>query len=112
MNIGQVIKVEYPFYVGEYFADLTWVPGCRDLPIYPDDSERVADGMGEMHLEIIDIHKPGKYPERVFYLRRWVDPGGEIFGKTRLRITTTSAFKRITSGYYYKYRILNANERG
>src|SRR5690348_9080752 len=63
----------------DYF--LTWRPGLRGELIYPDDGEEVADGMGHQVLTVVSIHRPGKFPPRVFYTRRWRDPQGREFGK-------------------------------
>lgn len=84
----------------------SWRPGTRGEAVYPDDCEEVADGEGEMILTVIDVFKPGKYPERVFYTRKWKDPDGKIFGKNLLKITVVSAFKRRISGYFYDYRLV------
>ena len=111
---GQRIRVEFPFYMGAHerrdacgdiYSDELWIPGCRNEPLPPDDSEFVADAMGVMILGIIDIHKPGKYPERVFYTRRWIDPEGNEFGAGKLHITTTATFKKRARGYYSEYRV-------
>ena len=114
IEIGEIITVDFPFYLGEYvrhdidgsYPDETWIPGCKSIPIYPDDGELVADGMGKMFLSIVDIHKPGTYPERVFYTRKWLDPDDNEFGAGKLHITTTATFKRRASGYYHEYRVL------
>ncbi|MEJ1396373.1 MAG: hypothetical protein RPU52_02430 [Candidatus Sedimenticola sp. (ex Thyasira tokunagai)] len=114
LAIGESYEVVFPFIVeavhshmlGEYSADESWVPGCRDEEMPPGDwTEKVADGEGKMVLTIVDIHKPGKYPERVFYTRKWIDPDGDEFGAKKLHITTTPTFRRRATGYYHKYRI-------
>ena len=112
--IGREYEVKFPFVTDIYsgfdedgpFVKETWRPGCRSECVYPDDSELVADGEGVMILTIVDVHKPGKYPERVFYTRKWRDPDGKEFGVGNLNITTTQAFKRRASGYHYAYRVL------
>ena len=113
--VGQTITVKFPFYVeqivkheisGESYPEEAWVPGCKDEFVYPDDSELVANGVGEMILDVVDIHKPGTYPERVFYTRRWVDPDGNEFSSGRLQITTIPTFKKRAAGYYYPYRVI------
>jgi len=113
ISIDQVFEVDYPFYLGEYTRYYagevemgeTWVPGCKSEIIYPDDCGFVAEGMGKMLLTLVDIHKPGRFPERVFYTRKWIDPDGDTFGSSRLHITTTPTFKRRAAGYYHEYRI-------
>lgn len=111
---GQQFEVKFPFVLDTYTrwnggdpeTEETWKPGCRDEGCPPDDTELVADAEGEMILTVIDVHKPGHYPERVFYTRKWRDPDGKEFGATKLHITTTPTFKRRASGYYYPYRTL------
>lgn len=118
IKANEEIRVSFPFYRGihqkadeEGFFDVeVWIPGCRSEYVYPDDTELVADGIGEMVLKIVDVHKPGKYPERVFYTRRWADPDGKEFGVGKLHITTTTAFKRRAKGYYHNYRVAAGNE--
>lgn len=114
LEIGKNYEVKFPFVGIVYnvydhdglYQDEGWKPGCRSEPVHPDDFELVADGEGEMILTIVDIHKPGKYQERVFYARKWRDPDGKEFGSGRLHITTTTTFKRRAAGYYHAYRVL------
>jgi hypothetical protein len=115
MEIGEDFRIKFPFYLGthhgydaggDYYCDEVWIPGTKSQDVCPDDCELVADGEGEMILSIVDIHKPGRYPERVFYTRKWIDPDGDEFGATKLRIITTPTFKRRAAGYYHEYRVL------
>lgn len=114
LETGKQYEVKFPFVVDVYngydeggeFQEETWKPGCRPEECGPDDMELVADGEGEMILTIVDVHKPGKYPERVFYIRKWRDPDGKEFGAGKLHITTTPTFKRRAAGYYHAYRVL------
>lgn len=111
---GNIYTVTFPFVGDVYhgfdacgpFDTETWRPGCRSEHVYPDDCEFVADAEGQMTLTIISIHKPGKYPERIFYTRKFIDPEGKEFGATKLRMTTAIAFKRRAAGYYHPYRVL------
>lgn len=112
---GDVFDVRYPFYRdtkevidcdedGCSAHDVEcWVPGTWSEPEPPDNSIDVADGVGVMRLSVVSVHKPGKYPTRVFYVRTWIDPDGKEFGKRGLRVTTLSAFKRKAAGYGYEY---------
>ena len=116
MNViesGAEFEVDFPFYLGIHvrhdiegsWPDETWIPGCKSEFLPPDDTELVANGVGKMILSVVDIHKPGKYPERVFYTRRWIDPEGNEFGSSKLHITTTPTFKRRADSYYHEFRI-------
>lgn len=110
---GDEFRVKFPFYVDVYngqddsgpYQEEVWIPGCRSQMLPPDDCECVAQGEGEMVLTVVDTFKPGKYPERVFYTRKFIDPDGKEFGRGKLRMTTIPAFMRRCSGYYYEYRI-------
>lgn len=84
----------------------SWRPGVRYVNQSPyGDSAASADGVGWMILRVVSIHKPGKYPERVFYTRTWTDPTGQSFGKTKLRVTTTQAFRAMAKGFRYEYEV-------
>jgi hypothetical protein len=119
MKAGDVFRVKYPFVRAEYEehdADeyglsvttvKSWKPGVEFIACgyYGDDTEAVCDAEGEMVLTVIDVHKPGRFPARVFFTRSWVDPDGKAFGKGALRITTVPAFKRRTAGYMHEYTL-------
>lgn len=66
--------------------------------------------MGLMVLSEVSRHKPGKYLERVFYVRSWVTPEGHPFGKAKLRITTAANFARLCKGYRHKFALPDADE--
>ena len=83
----------------------SWRPGIEwDTDNY-GNSEACADALGEMLLTVVDIHKPGRFPSRVFYTRQWKDPKGRVFGKGGLRITTLEAFRRRATGYRHEVYI-------
>lgn len=108
--VGEVITFPYPF-VRETFhrtdmdedgisntEEPTWKPGTRS-DACGDDVENVADGMGSCVITVADVHKPGRYPTRVFFTRTWISPEGKPFGKKKLRITTAATFRVWASGY-------------
>lgn len=79
----------------------SWRPGV-DYELLPPDggsSEPVCDGWGRIILTLVVSFKPGHYPERVFYTRRWRSPDGKEFGKSRLHIATAEKFNRLAKGY-------------
>ncbi len=90
---------------------MSWRPGVRYelLPPY-GDSEAIADGNGAQVLTVVSVHKPGRFPARVFYTRRWIDPRGQSFGKGALRIKIVSAFRRLVRGYRDEYRLATGQE--
>lgn len=113
IEAGSVFAFPYPFVREEVelfdeegpVKHKTWCPGVRWANVYPDDSEAIADGVGEQIVCVVDVHKPGKYPTRVFYTREWKSPDGKTFGKRGLRIKTMDAFRRLVSGYRFAYRV-------
>jgi hypothetical protein len=125
MNAGEVINVRYPFVreerdipdndpEGSGFATVQcWRPGVEQagLPPHGEEVEAVCDGEGQMVLEVVDVHRPGNYPTRVFFTRSWIDPEGKPFGKGGLHIMTVQAFKRRAAGYMHEYRMRTAEEQ-
>lgn len=107
---NKIYTIEYPFcrdkanvWDEEGYGEIdTWRPGIRhvedDEGLWPE-----ADAMGEMILSVVSIHRPGKFPTRIFYTRKWRTPDGKIFGKKKLLITTQQAFSRLLNGYRHKY---------
>ena len=115
IEIGKTYSVSYPFFTEEVELPpddpeatqmqmvKSWRPGVE----WEQDDEyaahRVAEALGEMLLTVVDIHKPGRFPTRVFYTRQWKDPNGKVFGKAGLRITTLDAFRRRLRGYMHEF---------
>ncbi len=116
--VGETYRAWHPFTRGEYqdpfdFEDpasggtfqmpkphATWAPGFRFEPCgrHGEDTEEVWDGEGVQLRTIVSFHKPAHYPERVFYVRQFRDPGGKVFGKSALRIEVTFKFRRWLRG--------------
>ena len=121
----ETYTVEHPFVRAEYqFWEMdsegaasvkrpTWKPGVKAEDITGHgDVDYFCDGIGKQVLSVVSRHKPGKYPERVFYLRAWIDPDGKRFGKSALRIATKEKFDRICRGYRYEYALRNQKAIG
>ena len=111
---GEVIEFEYPFSRDTYtemdedgFAEApTWRPGVRHENVPPEgDTDTFADGLGKQIITIIGIYKPGKFPTRIFFTRKWMDPDGKTFGKNALRVYSIAAFQTLISGYRHQYRL-------
>ena len=120
IEAGQTHTVAgYPFvrYVANMISEdgcyqtESWRPGCNK-----DTDENagsyfpvvcyVADGTGSMVLDVVATFKPGRFPERVFYTRRWVDPDGREFGKpNKLRVTTAAHFRSLLKGYRHPFEV-------
>ena len=109
---GQTIEVpNYPFVrfvfhgfdIDGTFSDFGWRPGC-EKSVEEGLVGYAADGLGAMLLEVVQVVKlPGGFAPRVFYVRRWRDPDGKLFGKRRCRVTTTSAFAKLMKGYRHDF---------
>lgn len=113
IEVGRTYVVRYPFVRSEVELPLNdpeateivtvkgWRPGV-DFVQYGDDHDACADAFGEMLLTVVSLHKPGRFPVRVFYTRQWKDPDGKVFGKGALRIATQEKFRRISKGYRHE----------
>lgn len=120
-EIGSVFHVPYPFirdtWVEHYDGEdgpmtdeiPTWQPGVRaescDVGNDYSHVERwaEADAMGSQIITVVGVYRPGRFPTRVFFTRRWRDPDGKVFGKTKCRITTVSAFATLIQGYRHPF---------
>ncbi len=107
---GQVYSFDYPFVREELepWDDKTvlglWRPGVqREQDECGHMAPPYADGIGRQVINIISVHKPGKYLPRVFYLRSWIDPDGKEFGSTIVKVRTAQSLGKIIRGYGYKY---------
>ena len=115
----EMFGADYPFvrevvglWDGEgYSRTVSWKPGVRWVQTSIDDSDAVADGIGKIILIVVSVHKPGRFPARIFFERQWINPDGKPFGKGGCRVTTVAAFKRLTRGYRHPYRLATAEER-
>lgn len=112
---GQVIEVaNYPFvrdvFNGEdldgYFQDECWRPG---VVFDNEDAEwqqsAVADGVGAMILTVVSTHKPGNFPERVFFTRKWRDPDGKVYGRNKLFVRSEAVFTQLIRGYRHPFGV-------
>lgn len=116
---GQIFEFDYPFieeYVVVHGYDektdsvtqnkvSSWRPGTIIEGDCHGDSVAIAHGVGKQSIALVSIHRPGRFPTRVFYLRRWVTPDGKEFGKPKLLIKTASAFRTLVAGYRYPYEV-------
>ncbi len=114
IEIGKEYRVKFPFIASSYNTDWgdggaiedSWKPGTYFVETgYEEDA--VADGEGFILLTVVDRYKPGRYPERTFYIRKWQDPDGKVFGKDCLHMTTTGNFKRMLKGYRHPYSLVD-----
>jgi hypothetical protein len=110
---GDVFTVAYPFvrrayngidFEGAYEAQ-SWRPGIeyREVDAYDigdgPASAPFADGEGAAIFTVVDTHKPGRFPTRVFFTRKFRAPDGHTFGKPGLHIVTLEKFRRLVRGY-------------
>jgi hypothetical protein len=113
---GPHFVVRYPF-INDIYETVkddgpvkvhSWRPGVRFEPVGPEDNEAVADGEGNMILTVVASFKPGHFPERVFFTRRFVSPDGQEFGNHKLHIVTAEKFRRMVKGYQFSYLLAEA----
>lgn len=115
---GDEFRVKYPFVSCVYsgydergeFQEDSWRPGCKSVLMPDCDTAWFANAEGQMVITVVGVFKPGKFPERVFYTRKWIDPDGKEFGNGKLRIATTPTFKKRIMGYYHQYEISDSIE--
>jgi hypothetical protein len=100
---GAVYEVPYPFvkydyenYDGQKIP--SWKPGT-EMECSQYSEREVADSVGKQILVVVGVHKPGRYPARVFYTRKWIDPDGKEYGRKKLRVKTLGTFKQLIKGY-------------
>ena len=114
--MSAIHEVGYPFVrctvdvfdgEGGYTTIQSWKPGVemRGILPYGEGGEEYADDIGFMVLTEVSRHKPGKYPERIFYTRSWITPDGVPFGKPGLRVAVKSKFDRLRKGYAHPFRV-------
>lgn len=113
---GQECRAPYPFIrttydelpdaEGELTTQPTWKPGVEhELTAPYGDTLTYADAMGEVAFTVVAVFKPGKYPERVFYVRNWIDPDGKRFGRNNLRMATMQNFRVLIKGYRHDFEM-------
>lgn len=84
----------------------TWRPGVEHDNVEPYGSTiTYADRMGEVVFTVIGVFKPGSFPTRIFFVRKWVDPDGKVFGNNKLRITTQQNFRQLIKGYRHEFEM-------
>ena len=118
LKAGDIFEVPHPFVrvtVTLHDEDgptelKSWRPGVEFELVESDDGAAFAEGLGKQIVEVVSIHKPGRYPERIFYTRKWETPSGKLFGKPGLRVKTTRAFRRLIAGYRHGYYLNTETE--
>lgn len=98
---------------GALFTEIdSWRPGTRnEMRGHGEYHYTVteADGLGQMVLTVVSVHKPGRYPTRVFYTRKFITPDGKTFGKGTLHVCSLGKFRRISNAFQHEYE-LSANQ--
>lgn len=112
MSPGDSFTIPYPFWRSE---GPDWVTGAIEAQWMlgteyreynqHDDGHDYADSLGSSTFTVVSIHKPGTYPERVFYVQSFTDPDGHEFSSGRLRCRSRSYFKRLISSYLKPYKL-------
>lgn len=111
-SADRIFKVKFPFVTTswtEMTADgpephASWKPGTEFVEDGPEGEGNLhCHAEGWMVLTVIDTFKPGRFPERVFYTRQWIDPDMRVFGATKLHMATVEKFRRISRRYLHDY---------
>lgn len=104
---GEVIQFSYPFVREELdnAQPRNWKPGTRIIE-HGSHQTAEADAIGQQIVTVVSVHKPGKFPVRVFFTRKWRDPSGKVFGKNNLRILAQSAFSGLIRGFRHEFDLL------
>lgn len=112
LSEGMTFEIVYPFlrdtyhaYDGEGGYDVkTWKPGVEwEGGLYRDSAGCDAEGL--CRFTVVSVHKPGRYPTRVFYTRQFTNPDGKPFGKGRLHMVSVEKFRRLIRGYRDDYDV-------
>jgi hypothetical protein len=115
-SAGDCFTFSYPFIRGVFMEmseegtakSATWRPGVRFEDVGHGEycnTETYADGIGSQTVTVVACFRPGKFPERVFFTRKWRDPSGKVFGKGKLYITTKAAFTSLIRGYRHAFEL-------
>lgn len=109
-TVGAIFERWWPFHLikesrrapdGSPLTDGFWCAGWETESggDYGEDAIQTWNGEGAQVRTVISIHKPGPtFAPRIFYVRQWRNPEGEIIGKRRLFVETEGAFRRFLSG--------------
>lgn len=115
IKVGAMIEVAHPFVRSTYtdfdgerpYERATWRPGTRGENVGPEEVDMVADGIGTQIVTVVSVHRPGTFPPRVFFTRRWRDPDGREFGKNKCHVKSQQGFRSIIAGFRHEYRLLD-----
>jgi len=107
---GDVFEIDYPFSRTVYLdqeggESQTWNPKPYYIQTQYDEGVLMADANGKCVLTVVSVHRPGKFPTRVFYTRKFINPDGATFGKSKLIIKTVGVFRKYSAGYMEVYKI-------
>ena len=116
---GAEFRAPYPFIRTTYDAEPfnlesesqelpTWRPGVEHDQNNYGDTTTFADAVGKVVYTVIAVFKPGSFPTRIFFLRKWQDPDGKLFGKGKLHITTQQHFRVLIKGYRHDFEMSEA----
>lgn len=102
-------RVKFPFkrvtvYAGPDESDTAYVPGTRlEQGDEFGDGIYVADSTGFMVLTEVQRIEPPGFAPRVLYVREWISPDGDRFGRKTLRMMSARAFDKLRKGYRHPY---------
>lgn len=88
-----------------------WRPGAWESePRHNDDPMPACHGLGFVYFKVVSVHKPGRYPTRVFYTRRFVTPDDEALPESGCLCVTMEKFKRLRKDFYVPYVVVEPSK--
>jgi len=119
MEVGDKIKVEYPFRFveisphpfGSSVNDAFWLLGCHkhfedDGSGYTQDCYLTANGIGFVEYEILAIvDMPRRMQQRIIYKFDKIDPEGGIVKSSKTYTESITVFNGRLKGYKYEYEL-------
>jgi hypothetical protein len=103
---GQEFRVKAMFYIGDvgfmegedYIQKKDWIPGFVREALDNGGEYKWFNGYGHVTYTVVSFHSlPRPYPDRVFYTRKFTNPDGVEFGKSKLLIRTAGRFKQLVN---------------
>lgn len=122
INVGDEFTMAFPFQIIEnaignrYEPEIheSWFAGCKvseedDGSGYGVSRIFTANGEGNVIYKVLAVvEMPGKYIDRVVFLRSLVDPDGKKYGKAEVRTITKTLFIRdigLTTPFKPEYEV-------
>lgn len=93
-----------------------WRPGAWEKEpraaqgYWERDDIAACHGLGFVYFTVISVHKPGRYPTRVFYSRHHVTPDNEVLPESGCLCVTMEKFNRLRKDFQVPYVVVGPSE--